>query len=92
MNLPPVCQQEGRASGEQRPDLCPLSSEQYVPPKKDRDQDTAPFHCGLTPREIVHFCQDEFPQIEEVYHLRRTIADRLLRHADLLRWRLGEED
>ncbi len=31
MNLPPVCQKEGRASGEQRPDLCPLSSGQYVP-------------------------------------------------------------
>ena len=50
------------------------------------------FHCGLKPREIVQFCSDEFPHIEEVYRLCRTLVDRLLRHADLLSIRLGEED
>ncbi len=49
------------------------------------------FHCGLKPREIVRFCQDEFSQVEEVYRIRRTLMDRLLRHADLLRWRLSDE-
>jgi hypothetical protein len=47
------------------------------------------FHCGLKPREIVQFCPEEFPQIEEVYRLRRTLVDRLLRHDDLLSLRAG---
>jgi hypothetical protein len=50
------------------------------------------FHSGLKPREIVRFCPDEFPQVGEVYCLRRTIMDRLLRHADLHSFRLGEKD
>ncbi len=50
------------------------------------------FHCGLKPREIVQYCPEEFPQIEEVYRLRRTLVDCLLRHADLLSFRVGEEE
>ena len=42
------------------------------------------FHCGLKPREIVHFCPQEFSNIREVYSLRRTINDRWLRNAHLL--------
>ena len=42
------------------------------------------FHCGLKPREIVHFCPREFSSVEEVYYLRSTIFERLLRHADAL--------
>lgn len=47
------------------------------------------FHCGLEPREIVHFCPQEFNDVREVYRLRRTITERLLRNAHLLRWRLS---
>lgn len=47
------------------------------------------FHCGLKPREIVHFCPQEFNDIREVYGLRRTIMERLLGNAHLLRWRLS---
>src|SRR5260370_38363195 len=47
------------------------------------------FHCGLKPREIVHFCLQEFDDVREVYCLLRTIIERLLRNADLLRWRLS---
>ena len=50
------------------------------------------FHCGLKPRKIVQVCPDEFPQIEEVYRLRHTLVDRLLRHADLLSFCMDEED
>ena len=46
------------------------------------------FHAGLKPREIVSFCSQEFPDIQEIYHLRRTILERLLRNADTLRWQL----
>jgi len=47
------------------------------------------FHCGLKPREIVHFCSPEWSDTQEIYRLRRTIMERVLRNADLLRWRLS---
>jgi hypothetical protein len=47
------------------------------------------FHCGLKPREIMHVCPQEFDDVREVYGLRRIIIERLLRKADLLRWRLS---
>lgn len=47
------------------------------------------FHCHLKPREIVHFCSDEFSEVQEVYRLRRNIFERLLRNADIIRWRLA---
>jgi DNA-directed RNA polymerase specialized sigma24 family protein len=47
------------------------------------------FYCGLKPREIIHFCPQEFDDVHEVYGLRRTIMERVLRNADLLRWRLS---
>jgi hypothetical protein len=47
------------------------------------------FHCGLKPREIMHVCPQEFDDVREVYSLRRTIMERVLRNADLLRWRLS---
>lgn len=46
------------------------------------------FHCSLKPREIVRYCQQEFGDIREIYRMRRNITDRLLRHADHIRWRL----
>jgi len=48
------------------------------------------FHCGLKPREIVQFCPQEFSDVQEIYRLRRSIFERLLRHADHLRWRLSD--
>jgi hypothetical protein len=47
------------------------------------------FHCHLKPREIVHFCFEEFNEVQEVYRLRRNIFERLLRSADIIRWRLA---
>ncbi len=47
------------------------------------------FYCGLRPREIVQVCPQEFDDLREVYGLRRTIMERVLRNADLLRWRLS---
>ena len=48
------------------------------------------YHCGLKPREVLHFCQQEFNDIQEIYRLRRNIVERVLRHADQLRWRLNQ--
>src|SRR5439155_22153918 len=38
------------------------------------------FHCGLGPREIVHICSLEVSDIYEIYGLRHTIMERLLRN------------
>jgi DNA-directed RNA polymerase specialized sigma24 family protein len=45
------------------------------------------YHCNLKPREIVRFCQEEWPDVQEVYRLRRNILERLLRKKDQLRRR-----
>jgi hypothetical protein len=47
------------------------------------------FHCGLGPREIVQFYSPEWSSVQEIYALRRTIMERVLRHVDFLRWRLS---
>ena len=47
------------------------------------------FHDGLKPREIVRLCSQEWSNVQEIYRLRRNIMERLLRNADLLRWRLN---
>src|SRR5712692_6493337 len=47
------------------------------------------FHCGLKPREIVRLCPQEWSAVGEIYGLRRTIMERILRNADHLRWWLG---
>jgi integrase len=49
------------------------------------------YHCGLKPREIVHFCPEEFDDVHEIYAIRRNILDRLRRNADIIRWHLGGE-
>ena len=48
------------------------------------------YYCGLKPREIVRFCQEEWSDIQEIYRLRRNIMERLLRNADQLRWRFNQ--
>jgi hypothetical protein len=47
------------------------------------------FYCGLKAREIVHYLPQEWSDVHEIYRLRRSITDRLLRNADQLRWRLS---
>src|SRR6266699_2946166 len=47
------------------------------------------FHCGLKPREIVHFCSQEWSDVQEIYLLRRNIMERLVRNSDYLRWHLS---
>ena len=47
------------------------------------------YHCGLKPREIVRFCPQEWSDVQEIYRLRRNIFERLVRHADSIRWQLS---
>jgi hypothetical protein len=61
-----------------------------LPDSRDQRVAYLLFHCGLKPREIIHFCPQEFSDVQEVYRLRRNIMERLLHHADYLRWRLSK--
>ena len=38
------------------------------------------FHCGLDPREIVRCCPQEWSDVQEIYHLRCHLLQRLLHH------------
>ena len=46
------------------------------------------YYCGLKPREIVKLRSREFPDVQEIYRLRRIIIERLQRNADYIFWRL----
>jgi len=48
------------------------------------------FHCHLKPREIVHYCSEEWSSVQEIYRLRCNIFARLLRNAHYIRWQLGK--
>jgi len=50
------------------------------------------YHCNLKPREIVRFCQEDWTNVQEIYRLRRTILERLMRNADQLRWRFSLQE
>ena len=50
------------------------------------------FQCGLKPREIVRFCQEEWTDIQEIYRLHRNILERLLCNADEFRWRFDLQE
>jgi hypothetical protein len=40
------------------------------------------FYCGLSPKEVLCCCSSEFDDLSEISHLRYTIMENLLRHAD----------
>lgn len=42
------------------------------------------YHCGLGPREIVRLNPQEWSDVQEIFRLRRTILERLLRNANQL--------
>lgn len=58
----------------------------HVPNQREQRLTYLLFHCGLGPREIVRFCPEEFCSVEDISRLRRNIVERLLRHADAIRW------
>ena len=45
---------------------------------------------GLKAREVLHYCPEEFSDIQEIYRLTRNIVERLTRNRDQFRWRLGD--
>ncbi len=64
----------------------------HVPNQREQRLTYLLFHCGLKPREIVRFCPEQFCCMENIYRLRRNIVERLLRHADSIRWQLDPRE
>ena len=60
-----------------------------LPDKREQRLAYLIFHCGLKAREIVRFLPHEWSDVHEIYRMRRSITERLLRNADQLRWRLS---
>jgi DNA-directed RNA polymerase specialized sigma24 family protein len=63
-----------------------------LPDKREQRLAYLLFYCNLTPRQVIHYCPQEFSNIQEVYQMKRIILDRLRRHKDRLRWLLTDED
>lgn len=62
------------------------------PGEKERRIAYLHFHCNLKSREIMRSCAGEFSGEDEIYRLKRTIVERILRTADKIRWRLSNQD
>ena len=54
-----------------------------LPNKREQRLAYLLFNCNLKPGEIVRFCPQEFSDIHEIYQLRRSMMERLLRNADI---------
>ncbi len=63
-----------------------------LPSQRERRLAYLLYHCGLKPREIVRFCPQEWHDVQEIYHLRRSILERLMCNADQLRWQLSQQE
>lgn len=83
---------EPQASDPDESDELWAAIESLLPEQRDRRLAYLLYYCNLKPREIVHYCHDEFGNVKEVYYLRRNIYDRLMRNRDKLRWRLGDRE
>jgi hypothetical protein len=66
--------------------------QRVLPSKRDQRLAYLLYHCNLKPREIVRFCPQEWPDVQEIYRLRRNILERLLRKTDQLRWRFNLQE
>jgi len=53
--------------------------QKVLPSERERRLAYLLYHCGLGPREIVQFCQEEWSGVHEVARLRRSILERLMK-------------
>ena len=60
-----------------------------LPDKREQRLAYLLFYCGLKAREIVRYLPQEWSDVHEIYRMRRSITERLLRNVDQLRWRLS---
>ncbi|GAC1518298.1 MAG: hypothetical protein NVS3B14_20550 [Ktedonobacteraceae bacterium] len=64
----------------------------FLPSEREKRVAYLMFYCNLKPREIMRQCPGMFSNVNEIYHLRRNIEDRLIRNKAQIRWRLGEQE
>src|SRR5260370_36860141 len=53
--------------------------QKVLPSERERRLAYLLYHCGLGPREMVQFCQEEWSGVHEVARLRRSILERLMK-------------
>ena len=52
------------------------SLQRLLPSERERRLAYLLYHCGLRPREIMHFLPQEWSEIQEIYRLRGDILER----------------
>jgi DNA-directed RNA polymerase specialized sigma24 family protein len=79
----------GEPSFEEHPDSSEVWEilQRVLPSEREQRLAYLLYHCNLKLREIVRFCQEEWPDVQEIYRLRLNILEQLLRNTDQLRWR-----
>ena len=58
--------------------------QQILPKEREQRLAYLLFHCGLSPREIIRLCPQEFGDAHEIHRLRHRIMERLLHSATQL--------
>jgi hypothetical protein len=73
-------QEPGEPPVEDHPDSSELWEilQTLLPNKREQRLASLLFQCGLSPREIVRCCPQEWSDIQEIYRLRHTIMERVL--------------
>ena len=73
-------QEPGEPAMEDHPDSSELWEilQTLLPNKREQRLASLLFHCGLSPREIVRCCPQEWSDVQEIYRLRRTMLERVL--------------
>jgi hypothetical protein len=84
----------GKPSFEEHPDSSNVWKilQRVLPSEREQRLAYLLYHCNLKPREIVSFCQEEWPDVQEIYRLRRNIVVRLLHKTDQLHWRFSLQE
>jgi len=60
-----------------------------LPDERERRLAFLLYRYNLKPRVIVRLFPQEFPDVKEIFRMTRTMKDRLLRNADVIRWSLN---
>ena len=58
--------------------------QEILPDGRERRLAYLLFHCGLTPKQIVRFCPQDFNDVDEISRLRLSVMERQLHHVDHL--------
>jgi hypothetical protein len=60
-----------------------VNLQKVIPNGKEQRLAFLLFQCGLKPRQILHFCPQEFSDVYEIYRVRSSLMNRFVRNANL---------